>query len=361
MTDTFVTIREIAQQWGLDTGVARTAVFEELGKIKGPSPRQHPSGRRVLGLTAKQLAKATSTREAFYKAKAAKTPKPPARKPVTAAAFRKIRMAALDNGFMDLGHIGREWGMKWSEVLEQIHFLDPTLKDCANLIPTGIESRNIPAKERCGLYQDEFDRLTAIGKQRQADQEADQQARNDLVDAEVERLRAEKVRYGQARVEATEAWDNRLKAANAPIEACWAEYHSKVKASRATRNAKIEVAEAAYDEYVVPLTLALRAKVEALGEEPLSGPRFSKEAEIWWTYTHARNALSLVFGNEVGVHKDERREAKEDARHLHRQAVWQWRRELYAAIEPLKRTAYAIFQEGSVPVDRADFDLKSRV
>ena len=45
----------------------------------------------------------------------------------------------------------------------------------------------------------------------------------------------------------------------------------------------------------------------------------------------------------------------------HRQSVWQWRKELYAAIKPLKKAAYAIFKEGSVPVDRADFDLKSRV
>ena len=60
MDDTFVTVEEIAEQWSLDTGNARTAVFTELGKIKGPMQRQNPSGARVLGLTAKQFENASA-------------------------------------------------------------------------------------------------------------------------------------------------------------------------------------------------------------------------------------------------------------------------------------------------------------
>ena len=55
------------------------------------------------------------------------------------------------------------------------------------------------------------------------------------------------------------------------------------------------------------------------------------------------------------------REAVEDARDAHRQAVWKWRKELYAAIKPLKRAAYKIFRSDPEKVNRSDFDLKSRV
>ena len=155
----------------------------------------------MTGLSAKQFDKANRLRTAFYMAEAAKPKKPPARKPVTAAAFRKIRMAALDNGFMDLRMIGQEWGMKWSKVLEHMHFLDPTLKDCTQLIQGSIEKMDIPQAERCGLYPDEFDRLTEIRDKREAKQRADRNARRDLVDAEVERLEAENsaLRAGQGR------------------------------------------------------------------------------------------------------------------------------------------------------------------
>ena len=111
--------------------------------------------------------------------------------------------------------------MKWSKVLEQIHYLDRTIKDCVHLIPEGIESRNIPQADRCGLYAGEVNRLTLIGEKREADRSADQRARNVLVDAEVDRLRAENARFEQAKVDAFEAWDNKLKAARAPIEEKW--------------------------------------------------------------------------------------------------------------------------------------------
>ena len=241
-------------------------------------------------------------------------------------------------------------------------FLDPSVKDTVQLIQGSYRKTwTFHSQERRGLYRDEFDRLTAIGKQRVAAQDADQQARNALVDAETDRLRAENARYEQAKADAFEAWDNRLKAARALVEEKWTEYYAKAKDSRANRDAKIEVAEAAYDEFVVPRTLELRAEIDALGEEPLSGPRFSKASEIWWTYQHARNALSLVYGNEVGVYKDAKREAKEDARDFHRESVWKWRKEKNAAIKPLTAAGYEIFMEGSESVDRADFDLESRV
>ena len=41
--------------------------------------------------------------------------------------------------------------------------------------------------------------------------------------------------------------------------------------------------------------------------------------------------------------------------------MWGWRKELYAAIKPLKKAAYKIFRSDPEKVDRADFDLKSRV
>ena len=123
----------------------------------------------------------------------------------------------------------------------------------------------------------------------------------------------------------------------------------------------IQAARVTCSEAVAPLELKLRSDIEALGEEPPDGPRFSKEAELWWTYQHAKTALSRVHGNEAGVFEDAKREAVEDARDAHRQAVWKWRKELYAAIEPLKESAYKIFRSDPEKVDRADFDLKSRV
>ena len=50
MADTFQTIPQIAGTWGLDAENARTAVFTELDKIKGPALHPHPSSKRVLGL-----------------------------------------------------------------------------------------------------------------------------------------------------------------------------------------------------------------------------------------------------------------------------------------------------------------------
>ena len=130
---------------------------------------------------------------------------------------------------------------------------------------------------------------------------------------------------------------------------------------KGNRDTLIQAAKDTCNEAVAPLALKLKSDVNALGEEPLSGPRFSKESELWWIYQHARTALSRVYGNEAGVYEDAKREAVEDARDSHRKSVWQWRKELYAAIKPLKVAAYKIFRRGSEKVDRADFDLASRV
>ena len=67
---------------------------------------------------------------------------------------------------------------------------------------------DIPQSERRGLYRDEFDRLTAIGEQRKADEEADRQERRAKVDAEVIRIRAEHERYKQAKLDAFKEWDD---------------------------------------------------------------------------------------------------------------------------------------------------------
>ena len=134
--------------------------------------------------------------------------------------------------------------------------------------------------------------------------------------------------------------------------------------SRANRDTLIQAARATCSEAVAPLKLKLRSDIEALGEEPPDGPRFSREAELWWTYQHAKTALSRTYGNAAGVYEDAKREAIEDARNFHRKSVWQWRDELYAAIEPLKVEAYKIFKGpyplkdlesvtvGCLPVDR---------
>ena len=157
-------------------------------------------------------------------------------------------------------------------------------------------------------------------------------------------------------------WDDRLKAAKAPIEALWEQYYlQSPRLKGQPRCSDPSYARVRCNEAVTPLKRKLRSDIEALGEEPPDGPRFSKESEIWWLHQHAKTALSRVYGNEAGVFLDERREAVEGARDAHRQAVWQWRKELYAAIKPLKVAAYEIFNEGSAPVDKSEFDLKSRV
>ena len=110
MENTFVTVLQIAERWGLDAEDARTSVWEELSRFKGPSPHQNRARTRgVLGLSAKQFEKATALREAFDAAEAAKPVKPPARKPVTSTAFQKIKSAAEAGGFMDLRAIGKAW------------------------------------------------------------------------------------------------------------------------------------------------------------------------------------------------------------------------------------------------------------
>ena len=190
MNDTFVTTQDFIEQWGFsgsdDPNGPISAVMTFLKKIKAPALRGHPSKRGVLGLTGKQFEKASALRAAFNKADAAKPAKPAKRRPVTAAEFKKIKADAVANGFMDLRVIGKAWGMKWPKTLEYMHFLDPTVKDTAQLIQGSIERMNIPQSERRGLYREEFDRLTAIGKQRLADQEADQAGAPRLeVDAEV--------------------------------------------------------------------------------------------------------------------------------------------------------------------------------
>ena len=85
----------------------------------------------------------------------------------------------MANGFMDLRVIGKAWGMTWAKTLEYMHSLDPSVKDTVQLIQGSIEKMNIPQAERRGLYPDEFNRLTAIGEQRELDRAAEQKARQE--------------------------------------------------------------------------------------------------------------------------------------------------------------------------------------
>ena len=93
MSDTFVPIQDIIEQWGFsgsdDPNGSTSAVMTYLRRIKAPALRGNPDKRGELGLTAKQFEKATAKREAFEKAEAAKPAKPAPRRPVTAAEFQK--------------------------------------------------------------------------------------------------------------------------------------------------------------------------------------------------------------------------------------------------------------------------------
>ena len=366
MSEEFVTIQDIIEQWGFsgtdDPNGPESAVMTLLRKIKAPAIRRHPLGKRgVMGLTEKQFEKANILRYDFNTAEAAKPAKPPARKPVTPAEFEKIKADAVANGFMDLHVIGKAWGMKWAKTLEYMHFLDPTTKDTVQLIQGSIERMNIPQSERRGLYRPEFDRLTAIGKQRSADQKAEADSRRALVDAETERLHLEVGRMKKARQDHFEAWDRKLKDARALVEIHWTEYNAAVLVSRSLRAAAILKAEVEHENAVDPLIAELRAGIEELGEEPEDGPRFSQASENWWIWQHARNNQNLRYASKKGIHDDELRELIEDARTDHRQLVWGLRRELRVKIRAPKKAAYKIFKEGPGPFDASQFDLKSRV
>ena len=262
---------------------------------------------------------------------------------------------------MDLHVIGEAWGMKWAKTLEYMHFLDPTTKDTVQLIQGSIEKMDIPQSERRGLYRPEFDRLTAIGEQRSADQKAEADSRRALVDAETERLHLEVERLKKARQDHFEAWDRKLKDARALVEIHWTEYNAAVQVSRNGRAARILRAEDDHRIAVDPLIAEHGARIDALGEEPEDGPRFSEASENWWIWQHARNNLSLRFASKKGIHDDELRELIEDARTDHRQLVWKLRKELRVNIEAPKRAAYKIFRAGPGPFDASQFDLKSRV
>ena len=195
-------------------------------------------------------------------------------------------------------------------------FLDPTVKDCAQLIQGGSKKwtfrsigkvRTLPRRVRPAHgYRRTSARPTRI---------ADRQERRAKVDAEVIRIRAENERYKQAKVAAFEAWDSKLKAAKALIEEKWTEYYSQSPILKGQPEYfDPSSGSRTCDEAVAPLVLKLRSDIDALGEEPLGGPRFSKESELWWMYQHARTALSRAFGNEAGVYEDAKREAVEDAR-----------------------------------------------
>ena len=397
MEDTFVTVEEIAERWGLGYAerlailedeaapdfaqlgdatrqarllatlqrrAAYDVVHDEVNRFKFKGPAPHPDRSRtrgVLGLTGKQFEKATVQREAFDIAEAAKPPPPPKRRPVTPAEFEKIKADAVANGFMDLRTIGTAWGMKWAKTLEHMHFLDPTVKDTVQLIQGAIEKMDIPQSERRGLYPEEFNRLTLIRNQRQAAEEAARQERRAKVDAETQRLRAENERMKKARQEHFEAWDRRLKDARALVEVHWTEYNAAVLVSRNVRAAAILKAEAEHKAAVDPLIAELQAQVEELGEEPEDGPRFSEASENWWTWQHKRNNLTLVIASKTGIHNDILRELIEDARTEHRQNVWGLRKKLRADIKAPKLAAYKIFKAGPGPFDKSQFDLKSRV
>ena len=81
MSETFVTVRQIIEQWGFsgtdDPNGPTSAVMTLLRKIKAPALRGQPGKRGVQGLTAKQFAKAQLLRDAFNTAEAAKPPPPP--------------------------------------------------------------------------------------------------------------------------------------------------------------------------------------------------------------------------------------------------------------------------------------------
>ena len=72
MADTFVKIQDIIEQWGFsastDPNGPESAVMTLLRKIKAPSIRRHPSGKRgVMGLTVKQFEKANILLEGFQR------------------------------------------------------------------------------------------------------------------------------------------------------------------------------------------------------------------------------------------------------------------------------------------------------
>ena len=138
---------------------------------------------------------------------------------------------------MDLHVIGKAWGMQWAKTLEYMHFLDPTTKDTVQLIQGSIERMDIPQSERRGLYKDEFDRLTEIGKQRKAAEEADRLARREKVDAEVERIQAENERYKQARLTPSRHGTTSSRPRKPSSKKSGLQYYAKVKTSRANRDA----------------------------------------------------------------------------------------------------------------------------
>ena len=80
------------------------------------------------------------------------------------------------------------------------------------------------------------------------------------------------------RVASFEKWDDRLKAAKAPIEALWdAVLFAKPKTQGTTaKSFDPEQREPLAVKNVDPLKLKLKSDIFNLGEEPPEGPRFSK-------------------------------------------------------------------------------------
>ena len=141
-----------------------------------------------------------------------------------------------------------------------MHYLDPSVKDTVQLIQGSYRKNgSFRSQERRGLYPDEFDRLTAIGKQRVADEEADRQERREKVDAEVERLEAENARYkaGKGRRPSRSGMTG-SRQRKPSSKKSGLSITPKVKASRANRNALIQAAETTCTEAVAPLALKLR-------------------------------------------------------------------------------------------------------
>ena len=137
--DTFQTVLQIAGTWGLDAKDARTAVYEELGKIyqemgkiKGPAAHTAPIRQARVGLDREaQFEKANTMREAFYAAikRLKVAAKPPARKPVTAAEFEEDPgRRGRNRGFMDLFESSeKRYGASeiGTRYWATIHYLDP--------------------------------------------------------------------------------------------------------------------------------------------------------------------------------------------------------------------------------------------
>ena len=332
----FLTVDVIAEKWGLDRYYPTESVLAELTRIKGPMLRPNPDGTRSIGLSQKNFDGAEALRAEALKPVQAK---PTADRPITKKYFDKLHYDALAQGFRTVRMLAKEWSMTVTSVYAHVSYLDPTVKDFSYIIQDGRRAGKIPKEDRAGIWPDEFDRLMVIKEKKWRERQAAALDQNAKVDAEVLRLVAEKERYDTDRKIASEEWENRLNAARATIDAQWAKYKQKVVDSRFKRDKAIADATVVHDKAVDPLRDYLWAKLEDCGLEPEDGPRFSEQSEIWWTWQHKRNALSLEYGNKIGVHSQKLHETTENARSIHRRLcvkVWDAPQESPRPVEEIR-------------------------